>query len=118
MYDILAALDNVLNDGQLEAHQIPQHHDTFTQPPGAVIANFPSLTRLQQAEHSLQDLLLPERLEAGVSHTTRMPTTFFTNKQTDGSEASIYTPSPANSTLPLPSPTQVVKPRHSFFRQS
>jgi hypothetical protein len=45
MNDILAALDNVLNDGQ--AHQMTQ--DMFKQPPGAVITDSPSFTRLQQA---------------------------------------------------------------------
>jgi hypothetical protein len=45
MNDILAALDNVLNDGQ--AHQTTQ--DMFKQPPGAAITDSPSLTRLRQA---------------------------------------------------------------------
>ena len=45
MNDILAALDNVLNDGQ--AHQTTQ--DMFKQPPGAAIMGSPSLTHLPQA---------------------------------------------------------------------
>jgi len=48
MNDILAALDNVLNDGQ--AHQMTQDtRDIFKQPPGAAITGSPSLTRLRQA---------------------------------------------------------------------
>ena len=45
MNDILAALDNVLSDGQ--AHQMTQ--DTFKQPPGAAIMGSPSLNHLRQA---------------------------------------------------------------------
>jgi hypothetical protein len=45
MNDILAALDNVLNDGQ--APQTTQN--MFKQPPGAAITDSPSLTRLRQA---------------------------------------------------------------------
>jgi hypothetical protein len=45
MNDILAALDNVLNDGQ--GHQVPQ--DVSKQPPGAAITDSPPLTRLRQA---------------------------------------------------------------------
>ena len=100
MHDILTALDNVLKDGQ--PLQMTQHPDTFAQPPGAAITGFPSLTRLRQAEHSLQDLLTPGHLEAGVQHTTQTLTTFSTDGQCDGLDASVYTP--ADPTLPSPSP--------------
>jgi hypothetical protein len=118
MHDILTALDNVLKDGQ--DLQMTQHPDTFAQPPGAAITAFPSLTRLRQAEHSLQDLLTPGHLEAGIQHTTQTLTTFSTDAdgQCDGLEASVYTPDPADPMLPSPSPTHVFQLRHSFFRQS
>lgn len=45
MNGILAALDNVLSDGQ--THQITQ--DMFKQPPGAATTDSPSLTHLRQA---------------------------------------------------------------------
>ena len=50
MNDILAALDNVLNDGQ--AHQMTQ--EMFKQPPGAAITDSHSLTRLRQASFHRQ----------------------------------------------------------------
>lgn len=50
MNDILAALDNVLNDGQ--AHQMTQ--DMAKQPPGAAITDSHSLTRLHQASFHRQ----------------------------------------------------------------
>jgi hypothetical protein len=113
MYSILMALDDVLNDGQ--THEMTQHHDTFAQPPGAVTTGFPSLTPLRQAEFPLEDLLPPGNLEA---HTTQMPTTLSIVSQSDGSEASVYTLSPADPTLSLPSPAHVLKLRPSFFRSS
>ena len=47
---ILAALDNVLNDGR--AHQTIQ--DAFMQPPGAAITDSPSLTHLRQTSFHRQ----------------------------------------------------------------
>lgn len=56
MNDILAALDNVLNDGQ--AHQMTQ--EMFKQPPGAAITDSHSLTRLRQASFHRQSLFFFE----------------------------------------------------------
>jgi hypothetical protein len=50
MNDILAALDNVLNDGQV--HQMTQ--EMFKQPPGAAMTDSPSLTCLRQASFHRQ----------------------------------------------------------------
>ena len=108
------ALDDVLNDGQ--AHQTTQHYETFTRPPGAATAAFPSLTCPRQAEFPLDDLLLPEHFDAGVRHITQMPTTFSTDGQSDGSELGVYATCPADPTLPSPPPAHVLKLRPSFFR--
>ena len=108
------ALDDVLNDGQ--AHQMTQHHDVFTQPPGAATTDFPSFTRPRQADFSLEDLFPSLYFEAGVRHTTQMPTTFSIDCQSDGSGTRVYTLSPIDPTLPSPSPTHALKPRPSFFR--
>jgi hypothetical protein len=98
------ALDDVLNDAQ--AHQTTQYHDAFTQPPGAVITGFPSLTRPRQAGFPSEDLLSPGHLDAGVRQSTQMPMTFSMDSQHGGSD----------STPPLPTPAHVLKLRPSFFR--
>jgi hypothetical protein len=114
MYNLLMALDDVLNDGQAH-HTIPQY-DIFTQPPGAATTDFPSSTHPRQAEFLLEDLLPLGHLDAGLRHTTLMPSTFSIDRQSDGSETRVYTPSPADPTLP--SQTHVLKLRPSFFRSS
>ncbi|KAI0275945.1 hypothetical protein BGY98DRAFT_989297 [Russula aff. rugulosa BPL654] len=66
MNDILAALDNVLNDGQ--AHQMTQ--EMFKQPPGAAITDSHSLTGLRQASfhQSVPPSTSHSTLGTGINH--------------------------------------------------
>jgi hypothetical protein len=69
MNDILAALDNVLNDGQ--AHQMTQ--DMFKQPPGAAITGAPSSTRLQQASLLRQSYFFFEARTPALRDISKIP---------------------------------------------
>jgi hypothetical protein len=116
MYNLLMALDDVLSDGQ--AHHTTQQYDIFTQPPGAATTDLPSSTHPRPADFLFEDLFPPGHLDAGLRHSTQMPSTFSIDNQSDGSETSVYTPSPADPTLSFPPSTHAPKPRPSFFRSS
>ena len=114
MYNLLMALDDVLTDGQAH-HTTQQQYDIFTQPPGAVTTDPPSSTHPRQGEFLFEDLFPPGHLDAGLRHSTQMPSTLSIDNQSNGSETCVYAPSPADPNLPLPSSTHVPKP---LFRSS
>ena len=97
MNDLLAALDNVLSDGQ--AHQMTQ--DMFKQPPGAAITDSPSLTRLRQASFHRQSCYFFEACTPALSDILKNPSVLPPHTQRQVLESTPYPKAALPRTLEL-----------------